>query len=90
MINPAETRAKAPVVRLARFESLGREDEEYLSFDPEETTRPVDARILELATCWRRALSAEKYNADPKPVRMTEGNVPRHRCLMVLGPLTIS
>ena len=60
MISPAETRAKAPVVRLARFDSLGREDEEYLAFDEEVATKPLILRMLERVTCWRRALSEEK------------------------------
>lgn len=43
------------------------------------------SRLL-LATFSRSAFSVVKYSADPRPVRMTLGSVPRHRCWMAFGP----
>lgn len=34
----------------------------------------------------RRALRLPKYSAEPKPVRIAEGSVPRHSCLIGEGP----
>lgn len=51
----------APVVRFARFDSCGSEDDEVdrAAFGDMETT-PVDERRLDRKTCWRRAFSVEK------------------------------
>jgi len=87
---PAEARAMAPVVRLARFESWGKEDDEYFALGKVVDTIPVELRRFERATRCRRALSVEKYKAEPKPVRMTEGSVPRHRWRSGVGPEVIS
>lgn len=73
--NPAEALAMAPVVRFARFESLGREEEwvgtAVLS------AAPMVSRRFERATFCRKALRPVKYIAEPKPVRRAEGRVPR-------------
>ena len=59
MMKPAQTRAMAPVVRFAMLESLGSEDE-YLASLCEAATSPLDVRMLERATCCRRAFRVEK------------------------------
>ena len=61
MIKPADARAIAPVVRFARFDSCGSEDDEgdRAVFGNVETM-PADARKLGWETCWRRAFNVEK------------------------------
>lgn len=90
MTKPADARAIAPVVKLAILLSLGRLEDEYSAFPLVASISPVDVRRLDLATCWRKALRLEKYRAEPKPVRMTEGSVPRQNCFRELGPASIS
>ena len=98
MVKPADARAIAPVPRFARFERRGSDDDdddevvwETLPGPPLPATNAEEGmRMLDLATCCLSALRVEKYNAEPKPVRMTDGSVPRHSCLRVCGPLTIS
>lgn len=73
MIRPAEARAMAPVVRLARLLSRGRALEadscvervdECVAFgglvEGERTGTGMEARRFERATFWRRALRVEK------------------------------
>lgn len=48
---PAEARAIAPVVRLAKLESRGREEEEYVVLCEEVDKIPAEVRRLERATC---------------------------------------
>lgn len=96
MMNPADARAVAPVLRLAMLESRGNDEEEEEEeeewFGPPfgTVTNPVEARMLERATCCLSAFRVEKYKADPKPVRMTDGRVPRHNCLKEWGLCDIS
>ena len=90
MMKPTDARATAPVVRFARLESRGSDEEEWFEELGGTSRSLVRVRISDRATFWRRALRVEKYRADPTPVRITEGSVPRHSCLSVLGPLTIS
>ncbi len=79
----------APVARLAMFDSRGSEEDE--SIPGVWRVAPDKAIMLKLATRCRRALRVEKYRADPKPVRITDGSVPRHSCVSALfGPLTMS
>ncbi len=59
MIKPAEARAMAPVVRFAKLDNCGRDDEERAVFAGTDTI-PVEARRLERKTCWRSALRVEK------------------------------
>jgi len=87
-MKPAEALATAPVVKFARFESFGK-DEEYVGSAPFSTTPMVLSRF-DRATCWRRALRLVKYIADPKPVRRAEGKVPRQNAVMEFGDLEIS
>jgi len=87
-MKPAEARATAPVVRFARFESLGSE-EEWLGF-PCLSTAPMEASRFERATFCRRAFNAVKYIADPKPVRRAEGRVPRQKDKIEVEELEIS
>lgn len=42
-----------------------------------------------LATACRNALSEVKYKAEPKPVRIAEGVVPRHRFAIGFGEASI-
>ena len=76
----------APVVRLAVLLKTGRlelvTDATLLAF----STDPVLASKLLEATPVLKAFRLEKYNALPSPVRMTLGNVPRHRLLNASGP----
>lgn len=74
MMKPAEARAMAPVVRFARLESWGKDDEDeedvvvvmVVVLDwrtpllGEEDTTPVEASRLERATCCLRAFKLEK------------------------------
>lgn len=87
-MKPADARATAPVVRFARFESLGSE-EEWLGF-PFLSTAPMEASRFERATFCRRVFSAVKYIADPKPVRRAEGRVPRQKDKIEVEELEIS
>lgn len=79
--NPADARAIAPVVRFPRFVNLGSDE-----LDGEVV---VDTSDL-FATFCLNALRDVKYKAEPKPVLMIEGSVPRHNCLMALGPRRMS
>jgi hypothetical protein len=56
-MNPATALATAPVVRFARFDSFGREEE--VGILPFSTT-PIERRRFERATFWRRAFSPVK------------------------------
>lgn len=87
-MKPAEALAMAPVVRLARLDSFG-SDEEWLG-SPFLSAAPSDLRRLECATFWRKAFNPVKYMADPKPVRRADGNVPRQKDLIEFGLLDIS
>lgn len=61
MIKPAEARAMAPVVRFARLESCGSEEEEDDGVVVwEMAITLVGVRRLDRKTCWRRALRVEK------------------------------
>jgi hypothetical protein len=57
-MNPAEALATAPVVKFARFESFGN-DEEYVGNVPFSTTPIVRSRF-DCATCWRKAFRLVK------------------------------
>ena len=87
-INPADALAIAPVVRFARFDSLGRA-EEYVGTLPFSNT-PIERSKFERATFCRKAFRLVKYIADPKPVRRAEGKVPRQKDWMELGDREIS
>ena len=78
-MNPAEALAIAPVVKFARFDSFGREDD--VGSFPFSTT-PIVCRRFDRATCWRKALRLVKYIADPNPVRRAEGSVPRQKAVI--------
>lgn len=78
----------APVVRFARFESLGSE-EEWVGFLCV-SLAPMEARRFERATFWRRAFRAVKYMAEPKPVRRAEERVPRQKERIEVEELEIS
>ena len=66
MMRPADARAMAPVVRFARFESCGSEDDDdagraqAVGFVVCDETAPVERSRLDWKTCWRRALRVEK------------------------------
>jgi len=60
IMNPADALAIAPVVRFAILLNLGSEEEEYLVFFFPASTKPVEYRTLDLATCCRSALRLEK------------------------------
>lgn len=90
IIIPADARAIAPVVRFAKFDSWGSADEDFWDPACEIATNPVEARKSECAQRCLRALSVEKYSAEPTPVRMTDGSVPRQSCLRVFGLVLIS
>lgn len=94
---PAEARATAPVRRFARLERRGREEEEAEEAGERGLGR-VDGWFSsagmkgagrwrwERATRCRRALREEKYRAEPRPVRMTDGRVPRQSWRRGVGP----
>lgn len=82
-IIPAEALAIAPVVRFARLDNFG-SDEEYVGPEPFPPTT-TGRRRSELATCCRRAFKPVKYNAEPNPVRRVEGAVPRQNDRIPLG-----
>lgn len=84
MMNPAHVRAAAPVARFAVLLSFGSEDE-CSPVIIAASARPAARR----AARRRRALSDEKYIAEPHPVRSVEGSVPRQNCRMGLGPLAM-
>ena len=86
-INPAPALAMAPVVRFARFESLGRA-EEWLGRLL--LVAPRERRRFECATFCRKAFSVVKYIADPNPVRRAEGSVPRQKEKMEFEDFEIS
>jgi hypothetical protein len=65
----------APAPRFSSAESFGRELLWLLL-----TSTCRRARVL------RTKLSVEKYIADPAPVRIAEGRVPRHSCRIGEGP----
>ena len=87
-IKPADALAIAPVVRFARFDSLGRA-EEYVGTPPFSNT-PIERSRFERATFCRRAFKLVKYIADPNPVRRAEGMVPRQNDWMLFGDREIS
>ena len=69
------------------FESLGRAEEEGIV----ERGRSVFEDRREIgAKCCRKALRLVKYKAEPKPVLIIDGRVPRHSCRIALGPAVIS
>lgn len=72
MMNPAATRAAAPVARFPELESFGRAEILPPLFLATRIEEPFWANPC------RRALRLVKYRADPKPVRSAEGRVPRH------------
>jgi hypothetical protein len=84
MMNPAHVRAAAPVARLAVLLSLGR-DEEWSPVAATASARPAASK----AARRRSALSEEKYIAEPHPVRIVDGSVPRQNWPMGLGPLAM-
>ena len=81
--NPAPDLATAPVLRFARFDSLGRLLE-WVCFAAGSRT-PMRNSTFERATWLRSALREVKYMADPKPVRSAEGRVPRQKERMEEG-----
>lgn len=84
-MNPAATRAAAPVARFATFPILGKTE------DPlEALVSPASGMAGILETYCLIWLSIPKYSADPKPVLMTDGVVPRHSWRIGLGPLRTS
>lgn len=86
-INPAVVLAMAPVVRFARLESFGREDEYDGAWI---FSMAMGRRRLERATCWRNAFKPVKYMAEPNPVRRVEGAAPRQNDRIGLGEFEIS
>jgi len=90
MINPADALAIAPVVRFAILLNLGSEDEEKSEGPFVASTNSEEVRRLDLATCCRSVLRLEKYRAEPTPVRITDGTVPRHSFFREFGPANIS
>lgn len=100
MRKPAQVRATAPVRRLPVFDSFGRE-EEWLPLPAFPPLPPpslllvipfvlLPASKLACATFWRKALSEEKYIAEPQPVRRALGSVPLQNCRIGCGPLAIA
>jgi len=87
-MNPAPALAIAPVVRFARFESLGREDE-WLGM-PFLSVAPSERRRFERATFCRKAFNVVKYIAEPNPVRRADGRVPRQKERMEFEDFEIS
>lgn len=93
MMKPAEERATAPEKRLARVVSCGRAEEVCCCrrmYDTLCLPSTLDivlflTPISRFASEVRKAFKVVKYSALPQLVRMTEGNVPRHNCLMGLG-----
>ena len=90
MTNPADDLAKAPDMRFDELLSLGSEDEEPSVLRFAASTDSVDMSIFDPARRCRRAFKVEKYKAEPIPVRITDGNVPRHSLFKERGPATIS
>jgi len=72
--NPADARAIAPVSRFVVLLSFGSADELLLA-EPGIVPTPALARRE------RIAFRPPKYRAEPAPVRIAEGRVPRHSCL---------
>lgn len=89
-MKPTDARATAPVPRFARLERRGKEEEVDCEALPSRANDAEDVTTLDFATCCLSELRVVKYSAEPKLVRMTDGSVPRHNCLRVSGPLTIS
>jgi hypothetical protein len=87
---PAAALAMAPVVRFARFDSCGSEDDDGLGGMAVPGVTLAEGENRDAATCWRRAFRVVKYSAEPRPVRITEGRAPRQSCWMVLGDEDIS
>src|ERR1700678_466648 len=87
-MNPAPALAMAPVVRFARFESLGREDE-WLGM-PFLSVAASERRRFERAAFCRKAFSVVKYIAEPNPVRRADGSVPRQKERMEFEDFDIS
>lgn len=93
MMKPTDARAKAPVVKLANGDSLGRVDEEAESLalavaglvEPSPMTKASAFAILVLSM-----FKDVKYRALPTLVRMVLGRVPRHNCFIGLGPAAIA
>ena len=93
MIKPTDARANAPVIRFASGDSLGRveEDADALAlavaglFDPSPMTSASACANLVL-----RMFKDVKYKALPTLVRIVLGSVPRHSCLIGLGPAAIA
>ncbi len=81
-INPAKTRAVAPVSRLPVLLNFG--STEDVLFD-DTTLRLGALRAALLATSCLKVFRDVKYKAEPKPVRNAEGTVPRHRDVMGCG-----
>src|SRR5690242_1407415 len=84
MMKPAHVRATAPVAKFAVLLSFGREDE-WSPVMIAASARPAASS----AARRRRALSDEKYIADPHPVRSVEGSVPRQNWRIGFGPLAM-
>lgn len=86
-MKPAVALARAPVARFAVFESFGSEE---LCFAAGTIPSPATATVKAvLAAYCLMLLSIPKYKAEPAPVRITDGVVPRHSDRMGFGPLRI-
>lgn len=85
MIKPAEALASAPVARFAMFDSFGSEE---LDFATGASPAVATVKAVLAAYCLI-LLSMPKYSAEPAPVRMTDGVVPRHSDWIGFGPLRI-
>lgn len=79
----------APVAMFAKLDNLGKFEDEYCALPADNCTTPVDIRTFDFAMYWRSALREEKYSAEPTPVRMTDGSVPRQSCFKESGPARI-